>query len=279
MTLADFTALFKKELHSLFQENELRNHIVILYDFYLGLDRAQTVLNANLEVNNQQAFQLISALEELKNHKPIDYIINQSIFYGREYYVDESVLIPRSETEELVQWILEEEKTDEKIILDIGSGSGCIPITLYLEGNFKEVDAVEISTEANVTARRNAESLGAKVTFEDLDILTQIPKRRYDIVVSNPPYVKEEELQSLDKNVVEYEPTIALAPKGDPLTFYKRMIEIAPQMLKEGGRLYWEIHEDLGKEIVELLKGARFSEVQLREDLYGRDRLVKATFG
>ena len=225
MILVDFTAIFKKELKTQFEENELRNHIVILYDFYLGLDRTQTVLNGHIEVDEQDALKLLSALAELKNHKPIDYIINQSVFYGREFYVDKSVLIPRSETEELVQWILEEEIAGDGIILDIGSGSGCIPITLDLEGKFEAVDALEISTDANVTARKNAVNLGAKVTFEDLDILTQIPKRHYDVVVSNPPYVRELEKNEMLKNVLENEPHLALFVKNEnPLLFYKKLL-------------------------------------------------------
>ena len=165
-----------------------------------------------------------------------------------------------------------------KTILDIGSGSGCIPITLDLEGDFDVVDALEISEIANVTARKNAKNLNSSVTFSNLDILTDYPNRKYDIIVSNPPYVKEDELESLDKNVVEYEPLIALAPKGDPLTFYKRMIELAPMILNKGGKYYWEIHEDLGKEVLDLLDRKEFSAVELRQDLYGRDRLVKATY-
>lgn len=280
MTISDFSQLFKNELGHQFNENELKNHLAILYEFYLNLNRAQVVMNSSVEIEENQLLQLLSALAQLKKHKPIDYIINRSVFFGRDFYVDESVLIPRSETEELVQWILETEPHN-KTILDIGSGSGCIPITLFLEGKFKQVDALEISIDANETARKNAKLLNANVLFEDFDVLNQVPKMKYDIVVSNPPYVKEEELEALDKNVIEYEPVIALAPVGadDPLLFYKRMIEIAPDMLVENGVLYWEIHEDLGKECVELLENGGFIDVELKEDIYGRDRMVRAILG
>lgn len=238
-------------------------------------------MNANEEIDGMKSLQLISAMAQLKKNKPIDYIINQSVFFGRDFYVDSSVLIPRSETEELVQWILETEKMEGKTIVDIGSGSGCIPITLYLEGKFKMVDALEISIKANVTARRNAKTLHANVLFEDFDVLSEVPKMKYDIVVSNPPYVKEEELKGLDKNVIEYEPVIALTPIGanDPLLFYKRMIDIAPQMIVPKGIMYWEIHEDLGKECVELLEKGGFEQVELKEDIYGRDRMIRAVWG
>tara|TARA_B110000046_G_scaffold25332_1_gene24763 strand:- start:24852 stop:25694 length:843 start_codon:yes stop_codon:yes gene_type:complete len=277
MTLADFSKSFKKEFKDQFNENELNNHLAILYDFYLGYGRAQVVLNSSELIEVEELKKFNKAIAEIKTHKPIDYIINQSVFYGREFYVDESVLVPRSETEELVQWILEREDTGGKSILDIGTGSGCIPITLFLEGKFLKVDATEVSESATKTAVKNAELLKAKVEVEVHDILTQVPKELYDIVVSNPPYVKREELEGLDKNVIEYEPVIALAPESDdPLLFYKRMIEIAPKMLKQKGILYWEIHEDLGFECVTLLENGGFDQVELKEDIYGRNRMIRA---
>lgn len=276
MTIAEFSNHFKLDFQNQFNESELKNHLSILFDFYLGYNRAQVVMNAQESIAKEKLVQLSSAMEELKLNKPIDYIINQSIFYGREFFVDESVLVPRSETEELVQWILEREETEGKSILDIGTGSGCIPITLFLEGRFSKVDATEVSEKAVQTAIKNARLLEAEVRIDVHNILTEIPNQLYDIVVSNPPYVKREELEGLDKNVIEYEPVIALAPESDdPLLFYKRMIVIAPQMIKPKGILYWEIHEDLGKECVELLENGGFEQVELREDIYGRDRMVR----
>ena len=272
MTIAEFSNHFKSDFQNQFNESELKNHLSILLDFYLGYNRAQVIMNAQESIAEEKLIQLSAAIEELKLNKPIDYIINQSIFFGREFYVDESVLVPRSETEELVQWILEREETEGKSILDIGTGSGCIPITLFLEGRFSKV-----SEKAVQTALKNAKLLEAEVTIDVHDILTEIPNQLYDIVVSNPPYVKREELEGLDKNVIEYEPVIALAPESDdPLLFYKRMIAIAPQMIKPKGILYWEIHEDLGKECVELLENGGFEQVELREDIYGRDRMIRA---
>lgn len=277
MTIAEFSNQFKSDFQNQFNESELKNHLSILLDFYLGYNRAQVIMNAQELIAKEKLIQLSAAIEELKLNKPIDYIINQSIFYGREFYVDESVLVPRSETEELVQWILEREETEGKSILDIGTGSGCIPITLFLEGRFSKVDATEVSEKAVHTAIKNAKLLEAEVTIDVHDILTEIPNQLYDIVVSNPPYVKREELEGLDKNVIEFEPVIALAPESDdPLLFYKRMVAIAPQMIKPKGILYWEIHEDLGKECVELLENGGFEQVELREDIYGRDRMIRA---
>jgi release factor glutamine methyltransferase len=276
MTVSEFSNFFQQEFFAQFPANELKNHLNILFEFYLKYNRVEVVMNSNEAISEVNQKLLQKAVVELKKNKPIDYIINESVFYGREFFVDESVLIPRSETEELVQWILEREETKGKSILEIGTGSGCIPITLFLEGDFAQVDATEVSETATETARKNAKLLNAEVAIEVHDILTETPKQLYDIVVSNPPYVKMEELQGLVKNVIEYEPVIALAPESnDPLLFYKRMIAIAPEMLKPKGVLYWEIHEDLGKECVQLLENGGFEAVELQEDIYGRDRMVR----
>lgn len=279
MTLAEHSNYLNGELSHLFTERELNQHLTILYDHYLGLSRTSQLLAKDRLLTDEELDQLEKAKTELLQQKPIDYIIQQSIFFGYEFFVDERVLIPRSETEELVQWILENETAADLEILDIGSGSGCIPIILSLEGNFATVDACEISETAIEVSEANTKALGAHVTYALLDILKETPTKKYDIVVSNPPYVKQEELGSLDKNVVEYEPKIALAPEGsDPLIFYKRMIEIAHQMLKKGGRMYWEIHEDLGNEVIELLRATSFKNIELKQDIYGRDRMVKCVY-
>ncbi len=279
MILSELKKELKLKLEGQFNEREIQQLLVILFEKILSLSRVEQSLAANLILTEAQSKELNKAVNQLLENMPVDYIVNETSFYGREFYVDENVLIPRSETEELVLMVLENELKKGQSILDIGSGSGCIPITLELEGSFAKVDACEISEKANEVARKNAKALNASVNFTRLDILTQIPSNTYDIVVSNPPYVKQEELVGLDKNVIEFEPVIALAPDGEPLTFYKRMIEIAPNILKEGGRLYWEIHEDFGKEIVDLLEQSQlFSNVQLKQDLYSRDRLVRAVF-
>ena len=277
MKLSELKSKLKQQLETQFNERETKQLLAIIFEKVLKLNRAQQTLSSNQEIEESAINKLQEFTKKLINHVPIDYLVNETSFYGREFYVDERVLIPRSETEELVLWVLESEDTNGLTLLDIGSGSGCIPISLYLEGKFLQVDACEISETANEVAEINANLLKASVSFNQLDILTQVPHKQYDIVVSNPPYVKQEELQGLDKNVIEHEPIIALAPEGDSLTFYKRMIAIAPEMLKVGGRLYWEIHEDLGKEVVDLLeKGGCFEKVELKQDLFGRDRLVRA---
>jgi release factor glutamine methyltransferase len=278
LNVADYTTFLKEELLEQFSERELQNHISLLYEHFLNLNRSQTILSQQRDLSAEELKQLNEAVAKIKAKQPIDYILGESIFFGRPFLVDERVLIPRPETEELVLWVLEEEKGEGLTVLDIGSGSGCIPVTLSLEGVFEKIVACDVSEEANEVALINAKELHATIEVRRIDILKEVPGEVFDIVVSNPPYVKEEELEYLDENVVDYEPRIALAPEGDPLTFYKRMIACAPVLLKEGGRFYWEIHEELGKEVVQLLEDAGFIEIELRKDLFDRDRLVKAVY-
>lgn len=278
MRLAEFKLKVDCELRTYFEEREALMHLYILFEKILKVDRAQLSIATDRIVSVHERDAMRMALDDLKSQKPIDYIFNESVFFGRDFFVDERVLIPRSETEELVQWILEEERGEEMDILDIGSGSGCISISLALEAKYGRVDAIDVSEEANQVARINAKRNNLAMEFTCMNILNQVPDCSYDIVVSNPPYVKREELKKLDKNVLEYEPEIALAPDGEPLTFYKRMIAIAPQILKSKGRFYWEIHEDLGEEIVKLLNQHDFQEIELKRDIYDRDRLVRAIF-
>lgn len=278
MLLKELINTIKSELKLVLEERELENHVVILIEHYLGYTRSQLIINQHEEVPEKQVVQILSAVKELKQNKPIDYITQENIFYGRPFYVDESVLIPRSETEELVLLVLDHEKDSDITLFEIGTGSGCIPITIALERKFKVIEACEVSQAALEVAQKNAKALNADVELFLMDILKDVPSKKYDVVISNPPYVKQEELQQLDKNVIEYEPVIALAPEGEPLTFYRRMIALAPQMLKVGGRMYWEIHEDLGQEVVKLLKHDSFENIELIEDMYGRDRFVKATY-
>ncbi len=260
------------------EERERDDHLRILFEYYLSYKRVDLVLNSNKEVDSSLVDSILSAIEQLKTKKPIDYIINETEFLGYPLYVDERVLIPRSETEELVMLILEKEQENDIEILDIGTGSGCIPIGLALEREYKCIEACEVSTEALDVAKRNGLKYNLNIKFYQLDILKEIPDRQFDVVVSNPPYVKQEEIGNLDKNVKEYEPLIALTPFDDPLVFYKRMISISDRMLKKGGRMYLEIHEDLGKETLDLFTGSTFQNCKLHEDMYGRDRFISAQY-
>lgn len=278
MLLKELSVLVKSQLASFMEERESEDHSRILFEYYLSYKRVDMVLHSQEEVDSSRVDSILSAIEQLKAKKPIDYILNESQFLGYPLYVDEGVLIPRSETEELVMLILEAEKETNIEILEIGTGSGCIPIGLALEREYKCIEACEVSTEALDIAKRNGLNYNLNIKFYQLDILKEIPDRQFDVVVSNPPYVKEEEIKSLDENVKEYEPLIALTPFEDPLIFYKRMISISDKILKIGGRMYWEIHEDLGKETLDLFIGSSFQNCKLHEDMYGRDRFISAQY-
>lgn len=278
MNLGELVQSLKKELQQFLEGRDIENHLRILLDHYLGVNRVDQLLKANEEVAGEKIKSINKAVEDLKTGKPIDYVINESVFWGFPFYVDHNVLIPRPETEELVLLLLDHEKEEKLSILDIGTGSGCIPIALKLERKDFEIDACDVSLGALQVAEKNAKLLKTDINLFELDFLTALPEQKYDVVVSNPPYVKEEELESLEGKVKEYEPVIALTPFGDPLKFYKRMVATARDILKPKGRFYWEIHEDLGAEVVNLLQQASFEQVELIEDMYGRNRLVRAVF-
>ncbi len=277
MTVKEVHQLLKESLNEVLSEYEIKEHIRLIMDAVFGYSSADVILNGEQELTLNQLKQIEKIIKELSSSKPLQYILGYTYFYGREFFVDERALIPRPETEELTQIILEREKEKSISVLDIGTGSACIPISLKLEGRYHEVEGLEVSKPALELAKENANKLEADVHLFQMDILSQVPDKFYDVVVSNPPYVKREELNDLDSNVVEFEPVIALAPQSDdPLLFYKRMLEINDQILKKGGRLYWEIHEDLGPEVLNLLSPDRFSNIELKEDMFGRDRFVFA---
>lgn len=276
MRLKEYIQELKSELAHIFEKREAENHLSILLQHFFNLSRLDRLLRAEEEVDASILDELKKVLNELRKEKPIDYVLNESIFWGYPFYVDERVLIPRSETEELVMLVLEHEKEENISIFDVGTGSGCIPITLAMERAYDQIDACDVSKAALEVAQKNAEKHQVQVRFFEMDILTNMPEQPYDVVVSNPPYVKEEEIASLQKRVNEYEPIIALTPYGDPLKFYKRMISQTGRLLKKGGRFYWEIHEDLGSEVIELFTNQNFDQIELIEDMYGRNRMVKA---
>ena len=214
--------------------------------------------------------------ERLKTGEPIQYIFGKGPFYGRDFFVSPATLIPRNETEELVHLIIKENRQPGLKILDIGTGTGCIPISLALEMNNPKVFGEDISEEALLIARKNAEELGAEVFFSKCDILTEMPNvAELDILVSNPPYIPEQEKPEMHKNVLDFEPQLALfVPNDDPLIFYRRISEIGKQLLKPGGKLYFEINEKYGNDVASLMKDLGYSEVRVLKDLNEKDRMA-----
>ena len=216
--------------------------------------------------------------DRLKKGEPIQYILGKAPFYGYEFLVNSSTLIPRNETEELVHLILKENKLPGLKVLDIGTGTGCIPITLALELDQAEIYGLDISEKALEVARKNAKILLAPVTFLKCNILEELPHvEELDILVSNPPYIPEKGKAEMHSNVLDFEPGLALfVPDEDPLLFYRTIAEKGKKLLKPRGKLYFEIHEEFGTEVLSLLEEKGYSERRLLKDLNGKDRMVTA---
>ena len=231
------------------------------------------------EISGKRLDVLNEMIARLKKNEPIQYVIGAEVFCGWTFEVNENVLIPRPETQELVRWIEADWKSDAPCrILDVGTGSGCIAISLskLLEG--AEVEAWDISEGALRVARRNADRNEAQVLFRRVDVLKACTEDcRYDVIVSNPPYITESEKQDMDANVLDWEPHTALfVPDADPLLFYRRIAELGVSMLKEGGALYFEINRAYGEETVRMLEGLGYKQIELRKDNWGNDRMIKA---
>jgi len=259
----------------IYDRQEAESLVSWLFEQHLDYRRSDSLKEADETTFPRKLF---LDFERLKTGEPIQYILGKGPFYGRDFLVNKSTLIPRNETEELVHLIIKENPEVGLKILDIGTGTGCIPISLDLEMNTPEVFGVDISEEALSVAKKNAVALDSKVTFLRCDILSQIPEvPKLDILVSNPPYVLLSEKSLMHQNVLDFEPELALfVPNDDPLLFYNAIANKALQLLKAGGKLYFEINEKYGDGVVQLLTELGYSEVRLRKDLNGKDRMIKA---
>ena len=275
MTLTDLFQNLSTQLRTLYSDQESESLIIWLFEEYLGKSRTDLLKNISID---QVPDKLENAFQELMTGKPIQYVIGKAPFYGREFMVNADVLIPRNETEELVHLIIQENKNSGLRILDVGTGSGCIPITLALETKQAEVFSLDISEKALHVASQNASSLGAKVVFQKCDILNeQIPFGNLDIIVSNPPYVRVSEMEMMHDNVLKHEPHLALFVNDeDPLLFYRQIAQKAKQVLNPLGRIYFEINEALGASVLKLLTEMGFKNIRIIQDLNGRDRIVSA---
>ena len=257
----------------IYEKQEAESLVSWLLEHHLGWRRTQIFDQADEATFPHKLFE---DFERLKIGEPIQYIMGKGPFYGREFIVSSATLIPRNETEELVHMIIKENPKAGLRILDIGTGTGCIPISLALEMNNPEVFAVDISEEALEIAKKNGDVLNANVTFSTCDILTQTPDvSELDILVSNPPYIPEQEKTQMHRNVLDFEPGLALFVRNeDPLIFYRKIAEKGKQLLKSGGKLYFEINQKYGKDVSELMQNLGYSEVQVLKDLNGKDRIA-----
>ncbi|MFC4870361.1 peptide chain release factor N(5)-glutamine methyltransferase [Negadavirga shengliensis] len=272
VSLRQFYRDHTQKLQPLYPKQEAESLVLWLLDHFLGIKRKDILSDVKMSSATQE---FDAAFQKLSQGIPVQYILKSAPFYGRTFKVGTGVLIPRRETEELVHLILTRHQGNCSV-LDIGTGSGCIPITLALEMPESEVYAMDVSGIALAIARENASDLKARVKFFQVDVLEEdLPVKGLDIVVSNPPYVKESEKKAMHPNVLQHEPHLALfVPDEDPLLFYRRISEIAPFSLTPGGYLYFEINETLGKETKDLLENLGYEEVTIYGDLNGKDRFV-----
>ncbi|WP_333625585.1 peptide chain release factor N(5)-glutamine methyltransferase [Sphingobacterium siyangense] len=279
--LQDFELLFQHELQELYDEDEIKAIFLVVVAEKFGLNRTNYQLRKTAIVNEADKAEVLSILQDLKKHRPIQYILNQADFYGEVFQVNESVLIPRQETEELVDLIIKNHKSSQNLkIIDIGTGSGCIPITLSKHLNNALVTTIDISKEAIKIAQENAKNLKTQVQFINADIFEWeyiFSDQQYNIIVSNPPYITPGEKQHMNQNVLAYEPELALfIEESAPLIFYDVISSFALKHLAPDGDLYFEINQYLGAEMKELMVKKGFEQVKLIKDINGADRIIHA---
>jgi release factor glutamine methyltransferase len=284
MILKEFKLFFNEALSAIYPKTEIDSFFFILMEEKLKLQRIDTVLKSDFLITEKNLIDLKNIVKRLQKEEPIQYIIGNTEFYGLPFLVDKNTLIPRTETEELVAWVLDEIKvlTNNKItelsILDIGTGTGCIPISLAKNLTSLNISAIDISPEALIIAKQNAILNKVTIEFIELDILNaeSLPQE-YDVIISNPPYVRELEKVEIKNNVLENEPHLALfVADENPLIFYNKIADLAKQQLSKNGMLFFEINQYLGKETVNMLVKKGFKNIQLKKDLFGNDRMIKA---
>ena len=312
MLYKTYKSIFIEELSFLYDLGEAESFFYIILEKLHNLKRIDLALNPNLTLNDVDLEKLKAMVTELKTHKPIQYILGETQFYDLSFLVNEHTLIPRPETEELVDFIISdvknlEFKTKKLQLLDIGTGSGCIAVSLAKNIENSQVFAIDVSENALEIATKNATINEVEVTFIIQDILkisglkeitnhnsqpetrNSKPKTRitqpetrnlkFDIIVSNPPYVRNLEKLEIKENVLKYEPHLALfVADDDALLFYRKIAQLAKEHLSENGKLYFEVNQYLGLETVQLLKDMGFKDVILKQDIYGNDRMVRGTF-
>lgn len=267
----------KSELAKLYPETEIQGFIRIIFDSVMDLSYTDIILRKDEKVNRNDFETITMIVTRLKTYEPIQYILGECEFYGLQLIVNPAVLIPRPETEELVQWIIQRNIVSGAKILDIGTGSGCIALALKNELGEVTVNGVDISEEALKVAKTNATENNLSVDFFQVDILDwkSYTWQKYDVIVSNPPYVREFEKKLMESNVLEYEPDGALfVEDNNPLVFYKTIAEFALVNLSKNGYLFFEINEYLGAEMKDMLKGLGFNNIEVKADINGKDRML-----
>ena len=281
----DCRKYYASELEKIYGSNEANALVMILLEHYFGIDRVKIAMEPELRLSESELLTLHFAVKELLKNKPVQYILGEAEFCGMRFVVDENVLIPRPETEEMVKSIASRRDKACLVptgcdVLDIGTGSGCIAISLAKLLKNSVVTAVDVSEKALEVAKKNAESNSVNVNFIKDDILNpqnlELIENQYDIIVSNPPYVCESEKSEMRANVLDYEPSTALfVSDNDPLIFYRKILEFAQKTLKPDGEVWFEINEKLGKEMKNLCLEKGFENVEIIKDFRERDRILK----
>jgi release factor glutamine methyltransferase len=271
-------AYIRKELEGIYSKGEIESIIFLILEKLKGYSRTQVLLASNELLSDVERSEIEGIVHQLKNHEPIQYILGTTEFYGLLFLCSPGVLIPRPETEELVHWIIQQNSYTSPNILDIGTGTGCIAISLRKNIPQSTVWSCDISPVCIKTAQQNARLNNVKVTVFAYDILNETPQTEFpelDIVVSNPPYIRELEKGLMERNVLDYEPELALfVVDSNPLIFYEKIADFSRGHLKDNGQLYFEINEAFGNECCEMLRNKGFSEIVLKKDIHGKDRMI-----
>ncbi len=279
--IGDIRSYYAQQLFKIYDERETETFIFMLLEEYAGISKSEIIINPELTINESELLNIHFAVKDLKNFKPIQYILGKTEFFGIPILVNPDVLIPRPETEELVDWVIQDANKDKQSsILDVGTGSGCIAIALKNALPKATIHAIDNSSKALEIANQNALMNQADIKFSQLDFLEKKDWNnlgQYDIVISNPPYVRHMEKVEMKKNVLNYEPESTLyVDDNNPLIFYKSIAEFGLDHLKINGSLYCEINQYLSKETVKLFGSYGFKDIQLKKDFKGNDRFIKA---
>lgn len=277
MILKEAIEQLRSGLAGVADPHEVQAMIRVICEDVFNYDPVDVALRQESVLPDFAQQRITDLIHRLQRHEPLQYIVGNARFHGHKFKVTPAVLIPRPETEQLVDLIVDENKESDLRVLDMGTGSGCIAISLARALKFAQVDALDVSRDALAVARANAEALQVKVRFFESDMLAPQPAATYDIIVSNPPYICWSERESMERNVKDYEPGQALfVPDNDPLLFYKAIVPYAKQSLEQGGRLYLEINQRFGAEVKRLLDEHGFDEVRIIDDSYGKVRFAAA---
>ena len=271
-------AYIRQALQGICPDSEALSIAKLLLTQHFGFTQLELYGGKDKHLSENEQKELDIILRRLQNNEPIQYVLGKETFCGLTFEVNPNVLIPRPETQELVEWIVKENSTSGLRVLDIGTGSGCVAVSLAKKLKRADVTAWDISESALQVARRNAELNEVDVCLKQVNVLNLLDQTdRFDMIVSNPPYVTNTEKQSMERNVLDWEPEIALfVSDDDPFLFYERIADIGMDILRTNGKLYFEINQHFGKEIKNILENKGYHQVELRKDMFGNDRMIKA---